>query len=201
MPDKNRYQALLRGKVSSVIEEAKSLSSFSHAGTKGSVLEKLIKNLFLPLLPSDIGVGTGQIIDQHGKNISKQIDIVLYDKSILPPILFDGGVGIFPIESVLYAIEVKTTINNQELITAHDSAGELTNFIYIPGLENEDGTVKHHKIEKLRSVVFALNSNLSESTLSEAKRYEKIYKSKGEKPFIRAICVAGRSYCYDNGEN
>ncbi|MEJ2795918.1 DUF6602 domain-containing protein [Iodobacter sp. LRB] len=200
MADKNQYQAFLRAKVAGAIADARAASNLTHSGVKGSVLEILISKLFRPLLPSDIGVGTGQIIEQHRGIMSTQMDIILYDKSIVPPISFDQSTGIFPIEAVLYTIEVKTTLNATELSIAHDSAKLLTEFRYLPGLKNVDGSERHHSIEKVRSVVFALNSDLSGNKLTEAERYEKIYKGKGEAAHIRAICVASREYWYDNGE-
>lgn len=198
MTDRNRYQTLPRARVRSAIEQAKAASAFTHAGVKGAIREILIGNLFRPMLPSDIGVGTGQIIDSYGSAMSGQIDIVLYDKSILPPILIDEKIGIFPVEAVLYNIEVKTTLNATELSSAHEAAKKLDKFGYLPGLENESGKEINHPVEKLRSVVLALGSDLSGTNLTEAQRYKNLY---GEEPaYVRAICIAGREYCYDNGE-
>jgi|APLak6261659701_1056019.scaffolds.fasta_scaffold15522_2 hypothetical protein len=86
MVNKNQYQALLRAKIKSAIEQARAASVFTHQGVKGAVLEILIGSLFRPLLPPDIGVGTGQIIDCYNSPMSRQIDIILYDSSILPPV-------------------------------------------------------------------------------------------------------------------
>ncbi|QIL88590.1 hypothetical protein GNX18_01500 [Microbulbifer sp. SH-1] len=198
MAVKNQYQDLLRSKVVSAISQANAAAGFSHQGVKGTVLELLVSQLFTPLLPADVGVGTGQIIDSYSGKLSGQIDIILYNKAILPPILMDEKVGIFPIESVLYTIEVKTTLNATELKMAHDSAKNLAqNFSYRPGLKGEDGKEKHHTIEKVRSVVFALHSDLSGNKLNEAERYRKLYGE--DAAHIRAICVAGKEYWYDNG--
>nr|WP_315426181.1 DUF6602 domain-containing protein [uncultured Albidiferax sp.] len=198
MPDKNQYQALLRSKIKAAITQAKAASVFSHNGVKGKVLEILIGELFKPLLPADIGVGTGQIIDCYSSPMSPEIDIILYDKSILPPVLLDDRIGIFPIESVLYTIEVKTTLNASELSSAHKSAEKLSKLGYLPGLKDEFGKQKNHSIEKARSVLFALGTDLSGTGLTEAQRYKNIY---GEQPaHLRAICVAGKEYWYDNGE-
>ena len=196
----NQYQKLLRSKVISAISQAQAASGFSHQGVKGTVLELLISQLFEPLLPADIGVGTGQIIDAYTGKMSGQLDIILYNKAILPPVLVDDKLGIFPIESVLYTIEVKTTLNAKELRMAHDSAKDLaTNFSYLPGLKDEQGKEKHHSIEKIRSVVFALNSDLKGTGLNEAERYRKQYGD--DVAHIRAICVAGKEYWYDNGNH
>lgn len=199
MTDKNPYQTLLRAKIRSAVDKAKAASVFTHQGVKGTILEILVSDLFKPLLPSDIGVGTGQIIDAYGSTMSGQIDIILYDKSILPPILLDEKTGIFPIESVLYTIEVKTTLTASELSSAHAAAEKIHKFGYLPGLTDELGKPKNHSIERARSVIFALGSDLSGSNLNEAQRYKKIY---GDGPaHVRAICVAGREYFYDDGEN
>jgi hypothetical protein len=198
MANKNQYQSLLRAKVKSAIEQARAASAFTHQGVKGTILEILIGSLFRPLLPSDIGVGTGQIIDSYNSSMSRQIDIILYDSSILPPVLFDEKTGIFPVESVLYTIEVKTTLNVSELRVAHESAKSIAKFGYLPGLLDELGKIKNHPIEKVRSVVFALGSTLSGKRLNEAQRYKSIYQ--GELAYLRAICVAGKEYWYDDGE-
>ncbi len=199
MSTNNAYQALLRGKVRAVIAEAKAAAAFSHQGVKGTVLEILISKLFKPFLPADIGVGTGQIIDSYGTPLSPQIDIILYDKSILPPILMDERLGIFPIESVLYTIEVKTTLNATELASAHVAAEKISKFGYLPGLKDEQGNQKNHSIEKARSVVLALRSDLSGSGITEAQRYKNFYGESNA--HLRAICVIGHEYWYDDGED
>ncbi|KWZ42580.1 hypothetical protein WS72_06645 [Burkholderia savannae] len=145
-----------------------------------------------------MGIGTGQIVESYTGRLSGQIDIILYDKSILPPILMDEKVGIFPIESVLYTIEVKTTITATELANAHTSAKDLQeNFGYLPGLRQEGVVVEKHRIEKLRSVIFALKTDLSGNNLTEAERYKKFYRD--DYPYIRAICVAEREYWFEDG--
>lgn len=192
------YQSLLRAKIKSAITQARAAAELSHSGVKGRILEILIGNLFAPLLPADIGVGTGQITDSYSGKLSRQIDIILYNKAILPPILIDREVGIFPIESVLYTVEVKTTLTSTELRSAHQCARELSkDFFYRPGRTDQNGKEVHHKIEKLRSVVFALNSDLTGTGITEAQRYRDLYGD--DDAFLRAICVAERDYWYDDG--
>lgn len=198
MPDKNAYQALLRSKVAAAIEQARAAASFTHQGVKGSVLEILVSKIFKPLLPGDIGVGTGQVIDAYGTEMSGQIDIVLYDRSILPPILVDEKTGIFPVESVLYAIEVKTTLDSTGISTAHAAAEKLSKFGYLPGMQDELGKDKNHPVERIRSVIFALGSDLTGTGLTEADRYKKVYKN--DPAHIRAICVVDSGYWYDDGD-
>ncbi|AKC71361.1 DUF6602 domain-containing protein [Pandoraea oxalativorans] len=161
MADKNQFQAILRAKVISAIEHAKATAGLTHQGVKGAVLEILVGQLFRPLLPADIGIGTGQIVESYTGRLSGQIDIILYDRSILPPILLDDKIGVFPIESVLYAIEVKTTLTASELASAHESAKDLQmNFGYLPGLRKEGKVVDTHQIEKVRTVICVEDGSL-----------------------------------------
>lgn len=193
----NRYKELLRSRVQAAIAQALiAKNSISHSGVKGDIVEILIKELFQPLLPSDIGIGTGQIIENNNNLCSTQQDIILYDKSILPPILFQHNIGIFPVESVLYTIEVKTTLNAEELRKSHKAAGKLIKFGFLPGQTDSRGNPKHHKIESPISVLFALTSDLTSSGKSEAQRYKEIYGS--DYPFLSAICVAGKEYWYES---
>lgn len=195
----NHYKELLRSRIESAVAQARAAKGVSHKGLKGEILEILIKDLFRPLLPSDIGVGTGQIIEYYSKKLSTQHDIILYDKSILPPILFEGSSGIFPIESVLYTIEIKTTLTAAELKTAHEAARDLNRFCYLPGLKDEHGNEKHHRIEKARSVIFALNTDLTGTGKSEAERYRDIYLD--DIPYLVAICIVDREYWFEKRGN
>lgn len=193
MTKNNQFQSFIRSRVVGAIQSARASSTLTHQGVKGTILEILIRDLFNPLLPSDIGVGSGQIIECKTGNLSPQTDIILYDKSILPPILFDESNGIFPIESVLYAIEVKTTLTKRDVQQAHESAKILDSFSYIPG-KQIDGTIGCSNPEKCRSVIFALGTDLSENGKSEIERYKEIYKD--DPTYVVAICVAGKEYWY-----
>jgi len=168
----------------------------SHSGLKGELVAILIRELFKPLLPSDVGVASGQIIEFYNDRLSPQQDIIIYDKSILPPILYEGTKGIIPIESVLYTIEIKTTLNSHELKIAHEAAKALHTFCYLPGQRDQFEQEITHPIERARSVIFALNSDLSLTGKTEVERYRKIYGA--EYPHLRAICVAEKDYWWES---
>ena len=112
-------QTLVR--IKSGIAAAEAARRVTHQGLKGQLREIFIRQLLRPLLPVYIGLGTGQIISSHDK-YSPQQDVVVYDTRLLPPFLADPSVGLFPIESVLYAIEVKSELNSAELRKAHQNA-------------------------------------------------------------------------------
>lgn len=66
----------------------------------------------------------------------------------------------------------------------------------MPGRRDQKGKQTHHPIEKARSVIFTLSSDLSSKGLNEAERYSSIYGK--DYPFIRAICVANKEYWWQN---
>jgi hypothetical protein len=103
------YRNFIRVWVEAAVGAGRAATGVSHLGLRGEVREILVRDLFRPLLPADVGVGTGEIIS-YTNQTSSQTDIILFDRRILPPVLFEDRLGLFPIESVLYAIEVKSKL-------------------------------------------------------------------------------------------
>lgn len=187
------YRNFVRARVEAAVGAARAATDISHFGLRGEVREILVRDLFRPLLPADIGVGTGQIIS-YTNQTSPQTDIILFDKRILPPVLFEDRVGLFPIESVLYAVEVKSKLTATELRDADKAAAQLLEFAYAPGYYEPSGVPRHHEFVHAVSALIALDSDLNPSGMSEIERYDS-QRGSGE-PHIRSICVAGRGYWY-----
>jgi hypothetical protein len=73
----------------------------------------LIDNILTPWLPPYISCGTGMIIAAENKlRESTQDDIIIYDESLVPPVLTSANAheGIFLFNSVLARVEVKSTL-------------------------------------------------------------------------------------------
>ncbi|GBH27895.1 hypothetical protein BvRS1_49440 [Burkholderia vietnamiensis] len=153
--------------------------------------EILVRELLAPILPPSSGIGHGEIVDSYG-NHSTQQDVVVYDKSIVPPVLLDASTGIFPIESVIYTIEVKSKIDAQQLKTVHDSAKQLL------GVLHDGRGTRSEDIEHVISCLFAFSSDLSGAGQTELQRYEKIVGR--VPPALRAICVVGKGYWFFRDE-
>lgn len=83
-------------------------NSIGHSLTKGEENEAEIRKLLIDFLPSNYGIGSGIIIDTQGKE-SKQIDIIVYDRTI-PNYTLSSDSRIFLIDQVLATIEIKTTL-------------------------------------------------------------------------------------------
>lgn len=89
-------------------------SQLAHRPTSGTAREFAIKEVLRQYLPQKLAVGSGAVISSDGQ-ISKQMDIVIYD-ALNTPILFSAGdTQIFPVECVYAVIEIKSRLNTQEL--------------------------------------------------------------------------------------
>jgi hypothetical protein len=95
-----------------------------HRGEQGRANEITLYNLLSSLLPSNVGVGSGIVIDHEG-TCSNQIDIVIFDKASQPQILAQTTQMLFPVETVLMAIEVKTTLSEDEVATCAQAKTQL----------------------------------------------------------------------------
>jgi hypothetical protein len=158
---------------------------------RGQLREILIRDLFRPLLPADVGLGTGEIVTANDKH-SKQQDVVIYDRWILPPLLFEQNVGLFPVESVLYTIEVKSILTSRGLRTSHASCREMQEFTYLPGKHDDGNPPVPHVIRPAIHTVFAFGSD--QKRIGEGCRYDQIRGP--DPPAIAAICVVGKGYWY-----
>lgn len=91
-------------------------AAFTHNTTKGAGGEALVAEFLQTRLPEQIGCSAGQVIDSSGA-VSKQVDVVLYDRS-RTPMLFRSPNGLdqlIPVEGVLCVIEVKTHLTKAML--------------------------------------------------------------------------------------
>ena len=92
-----------------------SAEQVSHPGERGGLLEEALKNFLTNVLPSRVGIGSGQIVEALEKRPSNQIDIILYDALNYPLLLNEKPYQLFISESVLTVIEVKSTLNKTQL--------------------------------------------------------------------------------------
>ena len=187
------YRDLILARVQAAVGAAKALTNITHKGLKGQLREIVIRDLFHPLLPSDVGVGTGEIISADNRH-SRQQDVVIFDKRILPPIVLEQVKGVFPIESVLYAIEVKSKMTAKAIKNSHRSATELMGFSYLSGDYDEFGKPTRHQLTKVTSSVLAFGTDLKRERKNDVQRYDEIRGS--NYAAIRAICIVGSGYWF-----
>ncbi|EJF1756886.1 DUF6602 domain-containing protein [Vibrio cholerae] len=112
------------------LEVRKINEQLQHSGLKGTANEDALISLLEKYLPENIGVNIGTVIrssieknndkDEYTQKInqSRQADIILYDKYHYQNMFGLSSIGLFPIEVVLGVIEVKTTLDEEQLHSA-----------------------------------------------------------------------------------
>lgn len=117
--------------VEGLVGKVRASSRLRHNLTKGELREIFVSNLLSPFLTKQFDIGSGIIINQKEEQ-SDQTDIIIYDTRILPPFIKEQHIGVYPAESVVGVIEVKTNLNKNALLGAEASAKRLHEEIYNP---------------------------------------------------------------------
>jgi hypothetical protein len=173
------------------VAAARAAQGLEHAGVKGAIREVLIADLFRPLLPADVGVATGILISAYGQAQSSQQDIILFDKRILPPILFEQGPAIIPIESALICIEIKSRLTATEIRAAHEGAKTVWDLGIQSGTRDKAGKYIDVQTSGVSSVLLALETDLTGGGETEVQRYKKLIAE--AHPTLHGICIVGRT--------
>jgi hypothetical protein len=96
-----------------------------HRPSKGKIRENEIINEFLvKYLPSNIGISNGEIISVDNQ-VSRETDIVLYEKGSTPYLLKTESYQVFPIECVYGVIEVKSFLDKDRLYDAFQNISRV----------------------------------------------------------------------------
>lgn len=176
--------------IRGAMQEYSNAAMVDHPGLKGHIREIALTNMFKPILPLGVDIGNGKIIDYTG-NQSREIDIIIYTKKILAPILYDIKFGIFPIESCLYSIEVKSKITSSEIKDTISKALKLRSLKYIYEKYGQF-------ISPVIPAIYAFDTDLELDGKSEIDRYKECDELFYEDPIIPVICVARRGYWWFN---
>jgi hypothetical protein len=93
-----------------------------HTGEKGRSSEHVVRAMLRAVLPKQFSIGTGIIVSSHNEK-SRQTDIVVFDDFLNASPSLIGEVGIFPIECVYAALEVKSWINSEAIRQCAEAIG------------------------------------------------------------------------------
>lgn len=109
-------------------------SQFQHRGMKGEAREIIVRQFLQKYLPKSLGIGHGEIVSAIGQ-VSKEMDVVIYD-GLKCPILYEkGDIQVFPSEGVYCVIQVKSHLDSIALVDCIEnikSAKDLPKVAYIP---------------------------------------------------------------------
>lgn len=83
-----------------------------HPGELGTAREQIIRDFLAAHLPNRFEVSTGFVFDCRG-NVSRQLDIVVFDSAICPRFEVPGGKFLFPCEAVVAVGQVKSSLTSR----------------------------------------------------------------------------------------
>lgn len=112
METKNVFRRLSKR----MIEDFSISAEISHHGSKGTYRENTLKKFLSEgRLPTRYGIGAGEIVGPV-HNVSRQSDLIIFDRLNGISLIYDENTQVYPIECVAGTIEVKSTLNKAELI-------------------------------------------------------------------------------------
>ena len=174
--------------IEGIIAQASSLGPVTNPTLKGELRELLIADLFSRFLVPDFGIGSGQIINQK-EELSHQIDIIIYDKRILPPFVQYLNLGLYPAEAVIAVIEVKSQLSKSNIIETSNNNDKLLNEIY-----SRDASIYKdlHRFQPITSIVgFFDNVNFQYENTRENKD-QILDWINANAPHLWSICLMGK---------
>jgi hypothetical protein len=162
-----------------------SLRVVPHAGAKGGEAEKIIRDFLNKHLPGRFKAGSGFIVDKRGE-VSRQTDVVIYDALNCPVYRWSEDAAIFPNDNVAAVIEVKSTLDKEELRDTHLKTEEAKTLAKTPVPDGLPVLVQEHTL----CCLFAFQSALTLERLQA--HYADLIKERGFGRHIDLVAVLDR---------
>jgi hypothetical protein len=162
-----------------------------HPGLAGEIRELATQKCIDPFLTQSFRCGTGKVIDSLGGK-SDQTDIVVFHKKTVAPVLINSQLGLFPIECVKYAFEVKSTLSATEIKNANAKFRTLAKLKSYPK-NDKDGAITGGPMPT--SVLLAFSSDILGDELERYLRH-----TEDNVPPCTVLCVLGKGYWWYQNE-
>lgn len=184
----------LRIDAARALNMASNESRIQHPGLKGRLREILVANMLAPWLPPYVICGTGMIISAEAvQRQSTQDDIVIYDSSLVPPVLAsrDAPEGVFLFNGVLARVEVKSILSRVEISKFVKASIEISKLKFAI----QEGFTGGGLMGPL-NMLFAYQSDAtgSESQDYQIKRIVEVMKEEGAATgdgIVSVVCMPG----------
>jgi len=111
------FQKSITLELDNLKNRVRNLIKDKHWQSDGEFKEAILKNVLNRSLPSNLSIGTGFIINSETKCLSTQIDLIIYENEY-PPLFLEGDFVLLESDGVKGIIEVKTRLNNSEIVKA-----------------------------------------------------------------------------------
>lgn len=93
-------------------------AEIGHSGSKGTVREHFLCDFLRERLPERYGIGSGEIAARTRNTLSRQCDVIVYDKLNGVVLYSSDNVQVYPVDCVYGIIEVKSALSKAELLDA-----------------------------------------------------------------------------------
>lgn len=180
-------------------ELAKIRAKFKNTTDVGTGTESAIRVFLREYLPRILEVGTGEVIDSYGSR-SPQTDVVIVTED--HPFTFRGdSPGLFFVEGVGAAAEVKTQLTTAGIVDACDKSKEFKNLRAAPftGLSMSKGSDKANHLGP-PYFLFAFESEVTLDLVCEKVRDYQAEHAIKSGDFLDAVFVLDRGAVIDLGD-
>ena len=154
----------------------------THRGMKGESREDILRHFLIQekRLPERFGIGSGEIITNIDE-VSRQCDLIIYDKIDGISLISQDSVNVFPIESVAGIIEVKSVLDKNSLFDSLENIKSIKKIAPNSASENKFGgfTIATTR-EKPFGLIFSYSTSISLDTIAN---HYKEWASKNDKIF------------------
>lgn len=186
---KRTYYDLIRKRIAHAADEAAEKAKIlDHPSLAGTIREIALRDCIEPYLTHSFHCGTGKIVDTTG-HLTKQIDLVVYQTKLAPPLMVSAEIGIFPAECCAYAFEVKSTLNATEIRSALEVAESVRRLRRFPKADGNGGLA--YQTSGPATILFAFGSDISSHELDRYLKYDT-----APNPAFVGILVLGKGYWY-----
>jgi hypothetical protein len=187
--NRRTYYDLIRERMSRAASEAAlAAKTMDHATLAGSIREIALRNCIEPYLTHSFRCGSGKIVDTSGY-LTKQIDLIVYQTKLAPPLMLSKEVGIFPAECCAYAFEVKSTLSATEIKSALEVANSVRRLRRFPKSDGSEGV--SYQQSGPATILFAFDSDITGHELDRYLKYDL-----DENPAFVALLVLGKGYWF-----
>jgi hypothetical protein len=124
LPGVERFREFLRNQGRSLASNARQAGFFDHRPTSGTAREWVLRKPLEEVLPSRYGVSSGQVLAANG-TLSGQWDVLIYSRPDTPLLFNSPAATVLPIEGILAAISVKSSVDKAAIDDAAAAAKVL----------------------------------------------------------------------------
>ncbi|MES1246187.1 MAG: DUF6602 domain-containing protein, partial [Actinomycetota bacterium] len=178
------YRDHFTARIKHAVDQARAAGRIEHRGIAGQVRELLVAEILRPALPPHIGIETGVAMVDHVGGESPEIDVVVYDESVLAPLFYNDRPKVVPVDACIYAIEVKTRLTATEVSDTLAKAERIAGLSYVEELM-ESG----RPYSRVVTALFAFNSDLTGPGADDVQR---ITDRRGAHRHPEIACIEGQ---------